>query len=100
MKEKEFAERLERYFKMASLLCSCCGELITVHDDRGNITERPEDYGIYTREDFEMEMKKEMEWVMNNKAMVMSILPKLQKKWPESCNAIRVVLSMAKIHYN
>lgn len=92
--------RVERYFKISSLLCSSCGELGHICNSQIDIVEKPEDYGIYTKEDWEKEMDKEMNWIIENRKAVLLCLTKLKKEWPESCKSLRYVLSLQKRNYN
>ena len=94
MNKKSIARRIERYFKIASLVCSCCGEFTSIFDRNGNVVESLEDYGIHTKEEWETEMEKEIIWIKRHEVDVLSILPDLHKEWPESCKSLRMILTM------
>jgi hypothetical protein len=100
MQEDLLLKRIERYFKIASLVCSCCGEFTCIKDKKGQVIERIEDYGIYTKEEWEREMKKETLWMRENKKAVLSLLSGFEAEWPESCTSLRLILSLPNIVYN
>ena len=98
MKENPTAKRIERFFKIASLLCADCDHFIKIYDEDGNVTETIEDYGIYTKDEWEKEMNKEISWLRQNRNEVLSLLPELQKEWSASCDSVRLILTGASFN--
>lgn len=87
-------ERLERFFEIASLKCSRCGELGHHIDESENIKliRTPEYFGINNLEDWEKEIDKEFEWVLSNSRDVLAVLPELRTMWNESCKAVEFAI--------
>lgn len=87
-------ERLERFFEIASLKCSCCGELGHHIDESENIKliRTPEYFGINNLNDWEKEIDKEFKWVLSNSRGVLAVLPKLRTRWNESCKAVEFAI--------
>ncbi|MBI4155268.1 hypothetical protein HY498_04245 [Candidatus Woesearchaeota archaeon] len=93
--DKETIMRVVTFFNIASLKCSCCGELgehIDSNKDIKIIT-KAEFYGIKNIKGWEERMDKELIWIKNNKEKVLSILPEIEQEWGESCKIIQQVLS-------
>ncbi len=98
MNRRLIAKRIERFFRISSLVCADCGELSCIYDENGNVVESLEDYGIHNKEEWDREMDKEINWLRKNRESVLSILPDFQNEWPESCKSLRMVLTMANLN--
>ena len=100
MKKDLLLKRIDRYFRIASLLCSCCGEFACIKDKDGQVIEKIEDYGIHSKEEWEIEMRKETLWMREHKKEVLAQLYRFESEWPESCTSLRLILSLPNIVYN
>lgn len=91
-------ERLFRLFEIASLKCSCCGELGHSINKLGKIeiTKTPEHYNINSIEDWNKKMDEEISWILSNKEEILSILPKIGNEWKESCKSVRIIIEKCK----
>ena len=86
--DEEVVQRVERYFIIASLKCPGCGELHTTFDYHGK-TYTTEDFAIDSEEEWELEMKKEEDWVSENQADVKRAVLRLEREWPRSVEMLR-----------
>lgn len=100
LKENLIKKRVKRFFEVSSLLCSCCGELGCVYDEEGNVMYRPDDYGLYSKEDWDKEMDKEISWMRDNKRFVLSVLPVFKREWPECCKMLKQILLLQDSSHN
>lgn len=81
-------ERVERYCIVAASKCPDCGGIHPEVEVNGEIY-RPEDFGIETPEDWQMEMDKEQDWITENKDTVHRAIVELQDEWPRTTAAIQ-----------
>ncbi len=90
----DITERVRRFFDISSLKCSCCNKLGHLIDESKDFKiERSSKYfGIETIEDWQKKVDEEFIWLHANSSDVLAVLPKLEKEWPESCEALREVL--------
>lgn len=81
-------ERLERYFIVSSTKCADCDELhgtVTVDGDSYTAA----DFGIESREEWELEMDTEERWMAENRDVLEPALSSLEDDWPRSVAAVR-----------
>ncbi len=76
-------EEVEDFFNLANMQNAETGELILDQ----NFSE------IKSMEDWESAMIEKINWIRENKAMVLLNLAKLRKEWPKSCDALEQILA-------
>lgn len=86
--DEEIIDRVERYFIVATVRCSDCGDLHTSVTVDGE-TFTADSFGIESVEEWEMEMDKEESWLRENETAVRKALHHLEEEWPQSVNACR-----------
>ena len=86
--DESVRERIERYFVVASVKCSECGDLhgtVTVDGE----TYTAADFGIDSLEEWKLEMEKEEVWMRENREAVEAALPLFESEWPRTVEAVR-----------
>ncbi|MDY6765228.1 MAG: hypothetical protein SV377_06030 [Halobacteria archaeon] len=86
--DDQVKDRVERYFTIASVRCSRCGDLHGEVNLDGEIY-TASSFGIDSVEEWELEMDKEEEWIRENEDGVRQALYLLEEDWPHSVKAVR-----------
>lgn len=85
--DDDIKERLERYFVIASIRCSNCGDIHGQVESDGEVF-TADDFGIETVEEWELEMDKEEAWIEDNVRAVRAALLDLEADWPHTVQAV------------
>lgn len=86
--DEEVYDRVERYFVVASLRCSNCGDMHGVVTVDGE-TYTPADFGIASEEEWRRRLDGAEEWMRENREAVVPALRLLERDWPKSVEAVR-----------
>ncbi|MEF8780853.1 MAG: hypothetical protein V5A46_09275 [Haloferacaceae archaeon] len=86
--DEDVYDRVERYFVVASLRCSNCGEMHGVVTVDGE-TFAPGDFGIGSEDDWRRRLDEAEEWMRENREAVEPALRLLERDWPKSVEAVR-----------
>lgn len=86
--DRTVADRVERYFVVASLQCPNCRAIHTTVTI-GDSTYTAADFGIESIDEWELELDKELTWLRDHRREVEAVLPALEVDWPRSVAALR-----------
>jgi hypothetical protein len=89
----EILSRVINYFIIASLKCSCCGELGGHLEGNAKIQiiKQAEFYGIKNNEDWENKITQEMQWIISNKNIIRPLLKLVPEEWTNSKKMLREI---------